>query len=285
MENTNPEWILFKKIAKYSIGGILLLLLVLGSFVTVATGELGVKTRLGKVIGVVEPGLHGKLPFIERVERIDVRTRVIKNEHYVNEKGETVSDNALSAASSDLQEVQVSTAVNYHIDQTHILDIYREYKTADRYEEGVIKPLVKQIVKTVSAQYSANELVTKRAEVNAKAEEALRLEVGGKYAVLDQGNITNIEFSPSFTQSIEKKVTAEQDALAAKNRLEQTKYEGEQKIVSARAEAEAIKIQSQAISSQGGADYVQLQAIQKWNGELPTQMIPGSTVPFINLKN
>ncbi len=106
-----------------------------------------------------------------------------------------------------------------------------------------------------------------------------------KYAIFDTSSITNIEFSPSFTQSIEKKVTAEQDALAAKNRLEQIKYEGEQKVVSAKAEAEAIRIQSQAINSQGGADYVQLQAIQKWNGQLPVQMIPGSTVPFINLRN
>ena len=98
-------------------------------------------------------------------------------------------------------------------------------------------------------------------------------------------SITNFDFSPSFNTAIEAKVTAEQNALAAKNKLEQVKYEAEQTIETAKATAEAQRISSQALAAQGGSDYVQLKAIEKWDGHLPEQMIPGTTVPFVNLKN
>lgn len=282
MENEDKKII---SIIKWSAFTLFAVIVLLASSYTVKAGELAVRTRFGKVVGVADAGAHGKLPFIESVTKMNVRTQVVKNEHFVNEKGETISDNALTAASKDLQEVKVSTVVNYKIDQSKLLDVYTQFKTEKAFEEGVVKPLIKDAVKTLTASYTAEELVTKRAELNLAISEMISKKFTGTFALYEQGNVTNIEFSPSFTQAIERKVTAEQDALAAKNKLEQTKYEKEQKITQAQGEAESIKIQSQAINSQGGADYVQLQAIQKWNGALPTQMIPGSTVPFINLKN
>ena len=273
------EWFI-----KRIVIALVILIVLAGSFVTVATGELGVKTRLGKVVGVVEPGFHLKKPFVEQVEKINVRTQVVKNEHYINTEGEVVSNNPLEAASNDLQDVRVSVVVNYAIDQTKIIEIYTSFKTAERFEEGVIKPLIKQIVKTETANYTANDLVTKRAELNSSVTEKLRTAIAEKYGVFEQSNITNIEFSESFTLAIEKKVTAEQDALAAKNKLEQAKYEKEATIVKAQGESESIRIQSQAINSQGGADYVQLKAIEKWQGYTPTYMM-GNSVPFINLNN
>lgn len=267
----------------FSIVGFLIGIALLSIFGVVSTGQIGVKTRVGKVVGTVDTGLYFKLPFIEKVTKIDTRTRVIKNEHYVNEEGKTLSDNALQAASKDLQEVSVSIVVNYKVDATKAVEIFTQYKNIETYEEGVIKPLIKQIVKASSAQYTAEELVTKRAEFNTATAEALRTGISSKSAILEEINVTNVGFSNYFTQAIEAKVTAEQQALTAKNKLEQTKYEGEQKIVSAKAEAEAIRIQSQAINSQGGADYVNLKAIEKWDGKLPVQMIPGSSVPFINV--
>lgn len=282
MDTTNQEAKFIANIIKWVALGLFALIFVLGTFVTVATGEIGVKTRLGRVVGTMEPGLHGKLPFIEKVTKLEVRNRVVKNEHYVNEEGTVISDNALAAASKDLQDVNVSTTVNYSIDQSRVVDLYSQYKTTENYEESVVKPLIKQIVKTATAEYTADELVTKRAELNTKLSENLRQALSEKYSIVEQSNITNLGFSASFTQAIEKKVTAEQDALAAKNRLEQIKYEGEQKIVSAQAEAESIRIQSQAINAQGGEDYVNLKAIEKWSGNLPNYMM-GSSVPFINI--
>ena len=94
-------------------------------------------------------------------------------------------------------------------------------------------------------------------------------------------NIVNFDFSPSFNQAIEAKVTAEQNALAAKNKLEQIKYEADQNVARSEGEAKAIAIQAQAIQVQGGAAYIQLKALEKWDGKLPTIMGAGA-VPFIN---
>lgn len=95
-------------------------------------------------------------------------------------------------------------------------------------------------------------------------------------------NITNLEFSPSFNTAIEAKVTAEQNALAQKNKLEQVKYEAQQTIEKAKAEAESIKIQAESVNSQGGADYVKLKAIEKWNGVLPQYQL-GNATPIIDI--
>jgi regulator of protease activity HflC (stomatin/prohibitin superfamily) len=101
--------------------------------------------------------------------------------------------------------------------------------------------------------------------------------------LVDDFSIVNFDFSSEFNRAIEAKQVAEQNALKAKNDLDRIKIEAEQKIAAAQAEAEAIRIQAEAITQQGGRDYVQLQAIERWNGQLPAQMIPGATVPFIDL--
>jgi regulator of protease activity HflC (stomatin/prohibitin superfamily) len=93
----------------------------------------------------------------------------------------------------------------------------------------------------------------------------------------------NESFSEAYEQSIERKQIAEQDALASKNKLEQVKFEAEQRIAQAEAEAKAIQIQAQAITQQGGQNYVQLKAVEKWNGVLPNYMMANSPVPFLNL--
>ena len=97
-------------------------------------------------------------------------------------------------------------------------------------------------------------------------------------------SVTNFKFSDAYAQAIETKVTAVQNAEAAKNKLEQIKFEAQQTIETAKATAEAQRISSAALAAQGGQDYVNLKWIEKWNGELPTQYVPGSAFPFLNLK-
>lgn len=145
--------------------------------------------------------------------------------------------------------------------------------------------MVREIVKSTSAQYTAEELVTKRVEYSDKVNVTLATKFTEKSAILEKFSVTNFEFSKSFSKAIEDKVTAVQNAEAQKNKLEQVKYEAQQTIETAKATAEAQEISARALSAQGGADYVQLKAIEKWNGVLPIQMIPSSTVPFVNLKN
>ena len=109
----------------------------------------------------------------------------------------------------------------------------------------------------------------------------MRLE---KYFAIDEFSIIDFSFSDEYEKAVEAKQVAQQSALKAENDLLRIKTEAEGRLAGARAEAEAIKIQAQAITQQGGKDYVQLKAIEKWNGQVPSHMIPGGTVPFIDLQ-
>lgn len=274
----------YGKIFSSIIGSLVILTLFFGSFGVINPGIRGVKVRLGAITGVIEPGFYFKLPIIESVHEMEVKTRTINYDKNGNE-GDARDTSQLSGASRDLQDVWIGVVVNYHVDPVKVDAIYSQYRSVENYETNVIEPIIREVVKTTSALYTAEELVTKRADYGDKVNLTLNERFATKDAVLERFSITNFEFSKSFTQAIEAKVTAVQNAEAAKNKLEQIKFEAQQTIETAKAQAEAIRIQATAINSQGGADYVQLQAIKAWDGKLPTQMIPGGTVPFLNLKN
>lgn len=270
------------KIVKHLILGLVGLIVLFGSFGIVDAGERGVKTRLGAVVGIIPQGLYFKLPIIENVVKLEVKTRTVNYDRNGHE-GDSKDSSALSGASRDLQDVQIGVVVTYHINPEKVDSIFVQYKSVDSYESTVIEPAIRETVKSTSAHYTAEELVTKRAEYSEKVNQLLTERFGLKDSILETFSVTNFEFSHAFTQAIEAKVTATQNAEAAKNKLEQIKYEAEQRIVQARGEAEAIRIQAQAIQSQGGAEYVNLKAVEKWNGALPTYMM-GNSVPFINIK-
>lgn len=262
------------KIIAHVVLGIIFLVLLLGSFGTVSAGERGVKVRLGNVVGLVEPGLYFKLPLVEKVVKMNVKTQSVVYER----------EEPLAGASQDLQDVKIATVVNYHIDPTKVKEIYVQYGFQEDYEAQVVRPAVRDIVKATASQFTAEELVTKRAEFTGAVLAKLNERLTSKSAIVEQVNITNFEFSPAFTQAIEAKVTATQNAEAAKNKLEQVKFEAQQQVEKAKAEAETIKIQATAINSQGGADYVALQAIKQWDGHYPTTMLGGNSIPLIQLK-
>lgn len=263
----------YAKIAWHSSFAILAIILIAGSLGVVDAGERGVKVRMGNVVGMVEPGVYMKLPFFETVKKMNVRTQSV-----IYEK-----ENPLTSASSDLQDVKIASVTNYHVDPSKVVDLYLQYRDVSSFEKNVIRPAVRDTVKATASQFSASELVTKRADFASAVATKLNERLSNKFIVVEQSNITNFEFSPSFSAAIEAKVTAVQNAEAAKNKLEQVKYEAEQQIVTAKATAEAQEISARALEAQGGKAYVELEAVKKWNGVLPTQMIPGQTVPFINL--
>lgn len=238
------------------IGLVVIGFLLFSSFGTINAGERGVKTRLGAVIGIIEPGFFIKNPFLDKVTTMDVRTQSV------------IADDKtpLLAASNDLQDVRLSVVVNYHIDPRTVSDIYQQYGSASRYYEQVVDPLITATVKAVASQYTAADQIQRRQEMSDETLVALSKAFEGKNVIIEKADITNITFSDSFTQAIEAKVTAVQNAEAAKNKLVQVQAEAEQTIAKAKADAEAIQIQAQAINSQGGADYVELQRINKWNG-------------------
>lgn len=242
-------------------------------FTVIGAGERAVVTSLGQVDRTLEPGLHWVTPIIER-----------SNDYSVRSQTEAVVS---QSASQDLQDVTAEVTLNYNVNPLAVADMYVMVK--QDYVEILITPTIQEAIKAATAKYTAEQLVTKRSEVTSVIFEAVKKGLiersNGKELLIPVSiAITNFEFSENFNTSIEAKVKAEQDALTAKNKLAQVKYEADQRVAQAQAEAEAIKIQANAINSQGGADYVNLKAIEKWNGVLPTQMIPGGTVPFINVK-
>lgn len=262
------------KIVIHSILGLILLVIVFGSFGTVPAGNVGVKTRFSKVVNTVQPGLYFKLPFAEAVTLMDVQTQ----------KDQTDA----TAASNDLQSVTASVAVNYHVEPSDASTIFANIG-AD-YAERVISPAIQESIKSITANYTAEQLITSREKVREEILALLttKLQVFGVQT--DSLNIVNFNFSPEFNKAIEAKVTAQQNALAAQNKLAQVQFEAQQTVATAKAQAEAIQIQTTAIQNGGGANYVALQsikvqqsAVDKWDGKLPAQMIPNGAVPFLNL--
>lgn len=272
------------KIVKHVLILLIVLVFVFGSVGNINAGEMGVKTRFGAVVGTIPQGLFFKLPIIEQVHRMSIKTLTINYDKAGDTRDAKNSSDNLFGASRDLQDVSIGVVVNYHVDATKVQDIFSQYSSVENYQSNVIEPMIREIVKSTSAQYTAEELVTKRLDFSDKVNAALATQFTAKNAILERFSVTNFEFSTAFSQAIESKVTAVQNAEAQKNKLEQVKYEAQQTIEKAKADAEAIKISAQAINSQGGADYVALQAIKQWDGHYPTTVMGGSTIPLIQLK-
>lgn len=243
---------------------IFLLILVFNCFQVVGAGERGVVfSKFGGIQqGVRGEGLQFKIPFIQQIIPVDVRIQ----------KAETDS----SASSKDLQTVDSRIALNYHIAPDLAAQIYQEVGVL--YKERLIDPSVQEAVKAVTAQFTAEELITRRAEVSIMIKEMLSDRLVNRHIIVDEFNIVDFNFSPVFNDAIEAKQKAEQDALKAQRDLERIKIEAEQKVTEAQAEAESQRLQRETITD----TILQLRAIEKWDGVLP--QVTSGAVPFIDLK-
>lgn len=216
----------------------------------------GFTVTLGRVNQTVyTDGLHFKVPLITKAVKYNIQTQ----------KLEATAD----ASSKDLQTVSASIVVNYKFKEEEVVRLYKNVGREEKVSEKIITPAVQEVFKAVVAKYSAEELITKRSEVSKDIEDNLNKRLEQYWVQIQLFNIVNFDFSKSFNDAIEAKVTAEQEALAEKNKLEKVKYESEQKIVSAEAQAKAIEIQAKAIQNQWGKEYVNLKWIEKWDGKLP----------------
>jgi prohibitin 2 len=250
------------------IGGIFIVILffVLSPFGVVNAGERGVRTRFGAVTGeVLGEGLYWRIPLVESVKKLDVRVQ----------KEEAEAD----AASKDLQTVSAKVAVNFNVEPRSVAKLYQE--VGIRYKENLIAPALQETLKSSTAKFTAEELITKREEVKNVVVISLRDKLAKFGIVVVDFNIVNFDFSKSFNEAIESKVSAEQNALASKNKLEQVKYEAEQEIARAKGKAESIRVEAQALKD--NPEVATLRAIEKWSGNMPTYY-GGGTLPFINVK-
>lgn len=246
---------------------VVVVVLIINPFVIVNAGHRGVVLTWGAVSGkVLGEGLHFVIPIVQSVKHIEVRT--VKLEA------------TASAYSKDLQTVNAQVALNYHVMPGSVNSLYQNIGID--YESRVIAPAIQEAIKGVTAKFTAQELIEKRAEVKDEIKRELTARLDKNFALVDEFSLVNLEFSPAYEQAIEAKQVAQQNALAAENKLVQIKVEAAQRIAQATAEAEAIKIQAQAVTQQGGKEYVSLQWVAKWNGVLPTTML-GDATPMVNL--
>ncbi len=222
---------------------------------TLPAGSVGVVTQFGAVTGETkQPGLYFVTPFIQGVEEMDVQL----HKHVVK----------ASAASRDMQNAYTEVAVNFNLDPAHAVETYSTMRRD--YVSRIVDPSVLEAVKATTAKYDAEKLVTERTVVRDAIEAELRVRMHKHHLILDQISITDFAFDPDFAKAIEQKQVATQNALRAENEVKQAKFHADAAIATARGQAEAIRIQAEAITSQGGADYVKLKAIEKWDGGLPS---------------
>ena len=257
---------IFSKLGKLIPLVLLLFILLWGSFFTVRSGERALVFRFGQVKTVVSDGLHFKLPLIDDLRFVDVRTQK--------------AHSPANAGTRDLQTVTCEVSVNYHLNSESLADTYA--RVGLDVESKVIDPRIQEVVKAVVARFSAEELLKQREDVKNEIASGLRASLAPYNVNVEDIQITNFSFSHAFDAAIEAKQTAEQNALKAKNDLERIRIEAQQRVALAEAEARAIQIQAEAVKAQGGAEYVQLKAIEKWDGKLP--QVSGGNTPFINLK-
>ena len=244
----------------------------------VDSGHRGILLHWNAVDVTIPPldeGLHFVVPFQDTVINMEVRTLLFV-------KG-------TSAASKDLQTVTTEVTVNYHPDPEAINILYKEVGL--NYQNRIIAPAVEEVVKQVTANYNAEELITKRPLVKADIEAEITKRLNVYNLITEVISITDFQFSSLFSSAIESKVEAEQKALQAENDLRRIEVEARQRaaqaeglaaanIAEANGEAEAIKIINQALAQ--NPNYLEWLKTQAWDGKLPLVVGEGGT-PFIQI--
>jgi len=261
----------------------ILLLIVIGVVVSasvkiVDAGNRGVLLHWNAVDLSAPPldeGIHFLVPFQDDIVQMEVRTLKY--------------DKDTRSASKDLQSVETTVTVNYHPEKERVHVLFKEIGLD--YENRVIQPAIEETVKQVTANYNAEELITKRPLVKSDIETAIRDRLNQFDIVTEVISITDFEFSVLFNKAIESKVEAEQNALRAENDLRRIQVEAQQheataeglaaaNIAEARGEAEAIAIINKALAE--NPNYFEWLKIQAWDGKLPL-VVGESGTPFIQI--
>ncbi len=244
---------------------IIMALIVLKPFTTIDEGERGVKLTFGEASNnISQPGLVLYVPVIQTVAIFDVKT--IKYE------------NTTQVYTKDIQQAHVGIAINVHLDPARVIETYRQYGTD--WFRRLVAQRIEDSTKTAIGKWEAANLIENRDKAANDIKEMLLQSLEGYPVVVEAVQITNIDYTDDFEKAIEEKVVAVQNAIKAQNNTVRIKEEANQKIISAQAEAESMRIRANALTQ--NASLVQYEAVQKWNGTLPQYML-GNTVPFIGL--
>ncbi len=250
---------------KWIVAGVIAVVLCASSFTIVPAGNTGVVLTLGKVSqNSMSEGFHLKIPFIQEVEDMSNKIQVYET--------------PASAVSKDLQTVSSTIAVNYRLVSDKSADMYKNVGVD--YQTVLITPVVQECMKSATAKYTAEELITKRAEVGDEVKTALSDKLNNYGIYIEKFNIVNFDFSTEYNNAIEAKQVAEQNLLKTQTEQEQAiviaEADAKQKVIAANAEAEAILAEAQAqadanklLEESLSDKVIAYEQIQKWNGVMP----------------
>lgn len=283
-----------RKVVGYVVAALVALIVLVvagGSFYTIDQGQRGVILRTGKVVDTADPGLGFKLPIVDTVVEMSVQTqaRVWKE---------------VMAYSKDQQTATMALSVNYRIPADQVTAVYSEWGGEDGIVSRLLDRQVPEEVKNVFGRFNAATSIQERERLSAEVQMAIQNAVKGRPLIVESVQIENIDFSEAYENSIEQRMLAEVEVQKVQQNAEREKVQAEIKVIQAqaqadsqlaqaKAEAESIKMkgeaEAQAIRQRGQAlaqnpNLVNLVQAERWNGELPTTMVPGSTVPFLSVK-
>ncbi|MGE4340549.1 MAG: prohibitin family protein [Pigmentiphaga sp.] len=269
-----------------AILAVVALLALVNPFVQVSSGYAGVLSDFGSVQpNPLDPGLHIAIPFYQTIDQVSVQPQTVTSDE--------------SGSTHDLQLVNTSIAVTFHVNPDAAPDFFQNFRDYDTLGARIIAPAVSNDVKAVTANYDAEELVTKRDIVAEQIKELIVTSLAPYHLTVEAVNVSNFAFSNAYTQAIEQKQVAQQQALQAQYTLQQTQITAQQQVVQAKAQADAAVATAQGqanalmLTSQAQAKantliaqsltqvLLQQKALDKWNGQLPTYLSPGSPLPFI----
>jgi regulator of protease activity HflC (stomatin/prohibitin superfamily) len=265
------------RLGVWLLGGLLLVYLIFSSWYQVDQGERAVVLRFGAIVGESGPGPHLKVPFIDAVRKITVQNQ---NRRY----------QALEAYSRDQQPANLTVSVTFVVSEPSA--IYEQYGDLEGAVMRLIDPRVMSGVKSIFGQYDAVRAIQERVALNQDFSTAVTSAISGPINVISV-QIENIDFSEAYEQSVEQRMLAQVEIQRREQNLRtteveaqiaRTRAEGEAEAIRLRGEAEGAAIRARADALRANADLVQLQAVEKWDGKLPTTMVPSTALPFIDLQ-
>lgn len=271
----------------FAVIALLVVSTLFGSFYTIGEGERGVETRNGHVIGTADPGLHFKLPFIDDVEKVSVQTFSMKYD-------------GLQAYSKDQQTATVNVSVTFHVPPTEVNTVYTKFGTIEGMTSRLLSRQVPTQVENVFGQYNAVSAVQNRVKLVGDIAAAIKGSVVGPI-MIDSVQVENIDFSKDYENSIAERMKAEvqvktREQMLATEQVQaqivvtQAQAQADSRLAAAKADAQATRLRGEADAAAirakadalaQNASLVELTKAERWDGKLPTTMLPNGTVPFL----
>jgi regulator of protease activity HflC (stomatin/prohibitin superfamily) len=278
------------KLLAASLVALIIALLASASFFTIDQGERGIVLRGGALQRVAEPGFGLLIPGLDRVVTISTQNQSVKYEH-------------IATYSHDQQSADIDVSVIFHVPPDQVAQLYAQYGSLEEATRRLVDARLPRAMKEVFGQFTAVSSIQERARLGREVEDAVRASIS-EPMIIDSVQMERISFSDAYEQSVEERMLAEVEVLKVNQNAAREKVQAEIAVIQAQAladanlaratsEAKAIRLKGEADAESirvrgaalaGNPDLVRLAQAEKWNGVLPVTMVPGGTVPFLEVK-